>query len=60
MSEQNADPVRELIGHLIDEHGYEQAYFDGFDPPLTLMNLRWLHAPQIKSREFPKGCDGRA
>jgi hypothetical protein len=58
--EHSAELVR-LRRHLIERHGYTDAYFDeehlhgriGDD----LGALRWLHAPHLKAREYPNGCE---
>jgi hypothetical protein len=49
----DAEYVR-LRDHLIEAHGYQPEFFDN---RLTLDNLRWLHAPWVKTREYPKGCE---
>ena len=50
-----------LRAHLIAEHGYTDAYFDEDYPiggPIRdIDSLRWLHAPSVKSRDYPKGCE---
>jgi hypothetical protein len=55
---QHAASLRE---HLIAEHGYTADYFDEDYPvggPIhDLEALRWLHAPHVKTREYPNGCE---
>lgn len=59
---QNAE-YRRLRRHLIEVHGYEDAYFDidyAKSGPITeVSTLRWLHAHHVKTREHPRGCDPR-
>jgi len=49
-----------LRQHLIDVHGYTEDYFDLCEmegSAADLSALRWLHAPSLKTREYPNGCE---
>lgn len=50
------DLVGLLRRHLIEAHGYTDDYFDDTNDPWTAGELRWLHAPYLKTREYREGC----
>lgn len=54
-------PYDRLRKHLIEQHGYTDEYFDHDyaigGPIRELETLRWLHAPAVKTREHPNGCE---